>query len=244
VLWLRGHGGRCYLRTRRSFIYMGVEDKVYKFEQLFEITEDGTITTKVPMSIAGTTVGPGIDVTKAKFGNTTIQSMVDQNLKCYIQNGIVAISGIIHEIERDPVKCMTVADLIVILAELDPTMEVVIPQAPYGEPWPLPEGFVNAINIDAPDSDFGDLEGTYCGIGFGADAVNSFCESDDLEDDPTFSEEQEHDENDVVVAAWHDSFVPGSAEDVKNILDGIDEDEEIDEYDDDAGFDHDAGEED
>lgn len=63
------------------------------------------------------------------------------------------------EVEK---KIMTVADLIVRLSELDPTMEIVIPKAPYGYPWLLEEGFVNAINIDAPDTEFEELEGTYC----------------------------------------------------------------------------------
>lgn len=86
-------------------------------------------------------------------------------------------------------KPMTVADLIVRLSEMDPTLEIVVPQAPYGQPTPVFHGFVSVISIDSDE-----LAGEYCGVGFSEEDYDRYCESDDLE--PLDEEEEE--------TRWHD----------------------------------------
>jgi len=118
---------------------------------------------------------------------------------------------------------MTVADAIAILLELDPTMEIVTPQAPYGQPCGVPDGYINVINIDAPDIDLDEFNGEYCGIGFPIEATYMFSETDELEEDNVYvAEEEEIIQKEIEEEkAWHDKFVPGTAEDVKNIIDGL-----------------------
>lgn len=122
---------------------------------------------------------------------------------------------------------MTVADAIAILLEMDPTMEIVTPQAPYGQPSSVPDGYINVINIDAPDTDLDGFNGEYCGIGFPIEAAYVFCETDDLEEDNVYVAKEEEilqeeiEEEIEEEKAWHDKFVPDTAEDVKNIIDGL-----------------------
>lgn len=140
----------------------------------------------------------------------------------------------------ETVKGMTVADAIAILLEMDPNMELVTPQAPDGHPSLVTEGFINVMTIDYPDSDFEELSGDYCGIGFPESAIYDFMESDYTEDD--LEEVEEEIEKEAEPEVWHDKFVPKSVEELRNIVASLDDDEG--EFDDSDGYDDSGGEDD
>lgn len=110
---------------------------------------------------------------------------------------------------------MTVADAIAILLEMNPMMELVVPQAPYGHPWPLPEGFINVIEIDSSDGEFDGEPGEYCGIGFSDADKFAFCESDDLDEDIAVEEIKEVKEESK---PFWDSLVPNTPDDFKKLI--------------------------
>lgn len=75
---------------------------------------------------------------------------------------------------------MTVGDLIIELAMLDPSMKVVVPNAPYGQPNPLLR--VGVVILEDDDRDTGLPAGEYIGLNVGFD----------LDDDTAFDREEEN----------------------------------------------------
>ena len=74
---------------------------------------------------------------------------------------------------------MTVGDLIIELAMLDPSMKVVVPDAPYGQPNPLFR--VGVVILEDNDLETGLPAGEYIGLNIGFD----------LDDDTAFDREEE-----------------------------------------------------
>jgi len=204
---------------------MKIKEETYKFDQLFnkeDVLEHG-IVTKVPMKITGTTIGPGITLPlDTEFGNIKITELVDKVLICTIDSGIVSIIGMGEEGNSETNNCMTVADAIAVLLEMDPTMLLVTPNAPYGQPELVNRDYINVINIDEPDGEF-ELTGSFCGIGFRALDENTFTDYDDLDEE---DEEETPPEPEPV---WHDGFVLNTPEQIKNIIDNIGDCEIIEE---------------
>lgn len=75
---------------------------------------------------------------------------------------------------------MTVEDLIIELAMLDPSMKVVVPDAPYGQPNPLFR--VGVVILEDDDLETGLPAGEYIGLNVGFD----------LDDDTAFDKEEEN----------------------------------------------------
>jgi len=74
---------------------------------------------------------------------------------------------------------MTVGDLIIELAMLDPSMKIVVPDAPYGQPTPLER--VGVVILEEDDLDTGVPSGEYIGLNIGFD----------FDDDTAFDKEEE-----------------------------------------------------
>jgi hypothetical protein len=79
-------------------------------------------------------------------------------------------------------ECMTVADLILELSNLDPKMKIVVPAAPYGQPNYLYR--IGSVILKEDDLDTGVESGMYIGLNIG----------NDLDDDTVLDEEFEIEE--------------------------------------------------
>ena len=69
-------------------------DDRYKFNEIFVVRPDGSISPRVPVRIGGITMGPGVSFGGGvSLGGVNIANYAGRNISCHVENGVFVITG-------------------------------------------------------------------------------------------------------------------------------------------------------
>lgn len=71
-----------------------MELKRFKYHDVFQINTNGSISPRVPVSIGGISMGPGVSFGNGVFfSGINLANFVNNDIQGYIENGVLIITG-------------------------------------------------------------------------------------------------------------------------------------------------------